>query len=122
MAKAIAIYGPPGSGKGTQANLLAWNKNYIHFDTGKLVEVITHDPDLQGDPDVRREKENFDTGKLLTPSWTLKIVAKKTKEIRGSGFNIVFSGSPRTMFEAFGDDKNEGLVAVLEKLYGKENV
>ena len=35
---------------------------------------------------------------------------------------MVFSGSPRTLFEAFGDNENIGLVDVLEKLYGKENV
>lgn len=122
MPKAIAIYGPPGSGKGTQANLLAWTKNYIHFDTGKILEQFLNDPENLKDPEVKKEKENFDSGKLVTPEFVLKLTAKKSTEIGESGFNIVFSGSPRTIFEAFGDNKNEGLVAVLEKLYGKENV
>ncbi len=122
MAKAVAIYGPPGSGKGTQANLLAWTKNYIHFDTGKILEQFLNDPENLKDPEIKKEKENFDAGRLVTPEFVLKLTAKKSVEIGESGFNIVFSGSPRTMFEAFGDEKNVGLVAVLEKLYGKENV
>jgi len=35
-------------------------------------------------------------------------------------WNLVFSGSPRTLFEAFGDKKNIGLLALLEKYYKKE--
>ncbi len=122
MAKAVVIYGPPGSGKGTQANLLAWTKNYIHFDTGKVMEQVVHDPENQKDPQIKKECELFDKGILMSPDFVLKVTAEKTKEIGESGFNIVFSGSPRTMFEAFGDDKNEGLISVLEKSYGKENV
>src|SRR3989344_1685941 len=122
MPKAIAIYGPPGSGKGTHANLLAWTKNYIHFDTGKVLEQFLNDPENLKDPEIKKEKENFDAGILVKPEFVLKLTAEKTKEIGESGFSIVFSGSPRTMFEAFGDDKNVGLVAVLEKLYGKENI
>ena len=44
MNKAIIIYGLPGSGKGTQANLLADKLGLIHFDTGKYLERIVHDP------------------------------------------------------------------------------
>lgn len=122
MAKAVVIYGPPGSGKGTQANLLAWTKNYIHFDTGKVLEQSLNDPENLKDAEVKKEKENFDGGRLVTPNFVLGLTAKKTREIGESGFNIVYSGSPRTMFEAFGDEKNEGLVSVLDKLYGKNGV
>ncbi len=122
MAKAVVIYGPPGSGKGTQANLLAWTKNYIHFDTGKFIEEAIHDPKKVGDPEMLEARQQFDSGVLVTPSVVLKITTEKTKEIGESGFNIVYSGSPRTIFEAFGDDQNEGLVSVLEKVYGKDNV
>ena len=122
MAKAVVIYGPPGSGKGTQANLLAWTKNFIHFDTGKFIEEAIHNPEKASNPQVQEARKQFDSGVLVTPSFVLKITTEKTKEIGESGFNVAFSGSPRTMFEAFGDDKNEGLVAVLEKVYGKDNV
>jgi len=122
MKKAIIIYGPPGAGKGTQANLLAWSLGYIHFDTGKFIEQIVHDPALQKDRIIQRERKNFDSGNLATPSWVLKIITQKTKEIARAGLNIVYSGSPRTLYEAFGDAKHKGLINILEKEYGKKNI
>ena len=120
--KAVMIYGAPGAGKGTQANLLAWRKGFIHFDTGAYLEQLLHDPKNQNDPMIKRERELFDSGKLNTPAFVLKLVSKKAKEIGKAGFGIVFSGSPRTVFEAFGDKKHKGLLSILEKVYGKENI
>jgi adenylate kinase len=122
MKQAVIIYGPPGAGKGTQANLLAWIKNYYHFDTGKYIEEVVHNPDNQKNSAIQRERRLFDTGELCTPSWVLKIVSEKTKKIAKAGFNIIFSGSPRTVFEAFGDKKNQGLIEILERSYGRKNI
>ena len=119
---AIIIYGPPGSGKGTQAELLARGHNFIHFDTGRYIEALVHDPRLKKDPVVRREGKLFDTGILCTPSWVLKIVREAARRIARAGFGMVFSGSPRTLFEAFGDKKNRGLLTELKRLYGQKNI
>ena len=35
---------------------------------------------------------------------------------------MVFSGSPRTFYEAFGNDKNNGLIKMLEELYGHSKI
>lgn len=120
--KAVVIYGPPGAGKGTQANLLAWTKGFIHFDTGKFLEQLVHDPDNQKDPEIAEARKQLDSGELVTPSFVLKITADESRRIGESNFGIAFSGSPRTMFEAFGDDKNAGLISVLEKEYSRENI
>ena len=122
MKKAIMIYGQPGAGKGTQANLLSWSKGFFHFDTGKELEWLIHNPAKQSDPLIQRERVLFDGGQLNTPSWVLKMVSEKAEEIAKAGLGIVFSGSPRTLFEAFGDEKNTGLIEILEKAYGKENL
>lgn len=122
MQKAFIIYGPPGAGKGTQANLLAGKLGLIHFDTGKYLEQIVHDPEKQNDPEIKNEREIFDSGVLMTPSFVLKIILQKAEEIHKSGYGIVFSGSPRTLYEAFGDGENKGLIALLESTYGKENI
>lgn len=119
---AVIIYGPPGAGKGTQANLLVWRKNFIHFDTGKYLEQLVHDPQNKNNPVIQRERKIFDSGALMTPSFVLKITADKARAIAKSDFNIVFSGSPRTVFEAFGDSQQLGLIETLEKAYGKENI
>ncbi len=120
--KVVIVYGPPGAGKGTQANLLADIFGFIHFDTGKYIERLVHDPAHQDDPVIRKERENFDSGRICTPSWVLQQSRKKALYLTGSGFGVVFSGSPRSEFEAFGDADHEGLLAAYEKAAGKENI
>lgn len=122
MKKVAIIYGPPGAGKGTQANLLASALGFIHFDTGRYLEQLVNDPEQQSDPIIQREKANFDAGKLCTPEWVLKIVREKVSHLSNAGFSLAFSGSPRTVFEAFGDEQNESLLSLFEKEFGKENI
>ena len=113
---AIILYGPPGSGKGTQANLLADNLGLIHFDTGKFLESIWYDPKRQKEKLVQREKKFFEGGQLSTPSFVAKEVIKEIKNISKADWGLVFSGSPRTVYEA------EQEMPVLEKLYGRKNI
>ena len=122
MKKVILLYGAPGAGKGTQADLLAKKFGYFHFDTGKYIEQVVYDPEKLKNKIVQRERKIFDSGELCTPSWTLNIVAKKAEELAKAKLRVVFSGSPRTLFEAFGDKKTKGLINVLEKLFGKKNI
>jgi len=123
MKKVVLVYGAPGAGKGTQADLLSKKMGFYHFDTGKVIEQMLNDPENLKDAKFKEEKENFDSGRLNTPSWVLEdIVIKNTEKLAKAGVRLVFSGSPRTLFEAFGDGKTVGLVETLEKLYGKENV
>lgn len=116
------IYGSPGSGKGTQAYLLEAARGFFHFDTGMHLEQVVHDPANAKNKKIQQERKLFDSGILLTPSWVLSIVKKKAGEIAKAGLDIVFSGSPRTLFEAFGDAKNEGLIEFLKKAYGPKNM
>jgi adenylate kinase len=129
--RAVVVYGPPGSGKGTQAELLARLFGFIHLDTGRYIESVVHAPGASKDPVLKREGKNFDTGKLCTPSWVLKVMSDAATHIAESGSSVVFSGAPRTTPEAFGLQYAEGetnvpkvggLVAVLTKLYGKKNI
>ena len=120
--RAIIIYGTPGSGKGTQANLLAWNYGFFHFDSGRKLRGILNDPENQKNKLIQREKKLNDEGILNTPSWVLGIFKKETEKVAKAGMSIVYSGSPRTMYEAFGERKTVGLIPFLEKLYGKKNV
>jgi len=114
--KAIVIYGPPGAGKGTQADLVASYFGFVHFDTGKYVESLIYNSPHRNNSTFKRERKLFESGKLMTPSWVLKMVKSRTVEIAKANLGIVFSGSPRTVGEA------KGLLPVLEKLYGRKNI
>jgi adenylate kinase len=113
---AVMVYGQPGSGKGTQADLLADKLSLIHFDTGRFLEMVVHDPARQKEKAIRRERKLFDSGKLQTPSFVFREVKKEAVKIAKAGWGLVFSGSPRTLPEA------QKLVPILERLYGRERV
>lgn len=126
---AIIIMGPQGSGKGTQAELIARKLNMFHFDTGNYLRTILYDPASQKDEIIQREQKLNKAGILNTPSWILKIVADAVKKLATLKKGVVFSGSPRTFYEAFGYNENEkpkskseGLMDVIKKYYGKKNI
>lgn len=116
MRIAVAIFGPPGSGKGTQANLLAGRWGIIHFDTGRFLEEILYDPARQKEAIIKKERKIFASGKLSTPSFVTKEIVQELKRLRSAGWGFVFSGSPRTLYEV----KKE--LPVIKRLYGKERM
>jgi adenylate kinase len=132
--KALIIYGPPGSGKGTMAYLLAKRYGFINFDTGQHLRDLLYNPAFKKNKIIQREKLLNQAGKLNTPSFVLKLVLEATKKIAATGSGIIFTGSPRTIFEAFGDPegvalrpygagkKQKGLMWLLDNLYGRENI
>ena len=119
---AIIIFGPPGSGKGTQAQLLAEKFNLVHFDSGSYLRKILYDPKYKKNKAIQAERKLNEAGKINTPLWVLKIIVDKIKKIEKLNESVVFSGSPRSTFEAFGDKKYKGLMKILEEFYGKKNI
>jgi len=126
---AVIIFGPQGSGKGTQAELIAEKFDLFRFDTGQYLRNLLYNHALRNDKIIRREQKLNKAGILNTPSWVLKIVSGTIKKAAALGQGIIFSGSPRTFYEAFGynqgekpKDKIEGVLDVLKKYYSKENI
>jgi len=111
----IILIGPPGSGKGTQAELLSEKFNLVHFETSKVLEKKLKKVDPKN-KELVRAKELYDAGKLVTPKLVAKIVLEEIEKIHKKGKGINFSGSPRTLLEA----RRE--LPLLEKLYGKDNI
>lgn len=116
MKSVIIIYGPPGSGKGTQARMLAEHFGLENFDTGQIIEDIVYDPKNQNNSVIQKEKKNFEEGLLCTPEWVTEIVKKAIEKNHAEGKGLVFSGSPRTIYE------EKIIMPLLDKLYGKENI
>ena len=112
---AVMVIGPIGSGKGTQAELLAERFGFFNFETSKIIEEKIKNAETT-DEVMMREKNNWETGILNTPELVKQWVLEKIEELHKQGSGIVFSGSPRTLEEA------EAELPVLESLFGKENI
>lgn len=122
MKRVVFVMGPPGSGKGTQAELVSEKFSLFHFDSGRILEDIFYFSGEIDDPEIKKEKELFDAGKLVSPAFILKKFKERVAELDAMDMGIAFSGSPRTEYEAFGTEGGEGLVDELEVRYGKDNI
>lgn len=122
MNKAVIFYGPPGAGKGTQAELLARRFYFMHFDTGRYLEQEIYNSDKLDNPEWQEAKEKFESGELVDPGFVLDRVVEATEDMAEAGVSIVYSGSPRSVYEAFGEGGGYGLMKVLVEKYGKDNV
>ncbi|MDD4931042.1 MAG: nucleoside monophosphate kinase [Candidatus Colwellbacteria bacterium] len=120
--KAVIFYGAPGAGKGTQAEMFAADKGYVHFDSGKYIEAKIRDPKFAGDPMVTKQRKLFLSGKLCDPKWIGGIVKDHIEKLVDHHEGLVFSGSPRTEREAFGARGDIGVIPFLEDKYGKEDI
>ena len=119
----VALLGPPGSGKGTQASLLAEKFNLYHLETSKIIEknfLGIKKGDFAAIGGKRyyliEEKKKRELGELMSPPLIAFWVKKKIKELAREGEGIITSGSPRTLYEG------KELIPVVEKIYGLSNI
>jgi len=119
---AVIFYGAPGSGKGTQADLLTGAMDIFQFDIGSLVEGIIYEPKNKNNKIIQKQRDHFEAGRLMDPLWVAKVAEKRIREISKAGLSIVLSGSLRTTEETFGKGTKHGLLDVFEQEYGKKNI
>lgn len=95
LDRAVIFLGPPGSGKGTQAKVLAQKFGAPHLSTGDMLrEHIAKDTPLG-----LKAKPIMGRGELVPDSLVLKMVAERIERPDCSqGF--VFDGFPRTVTQA----------------------
>ncbi|HEY4524092.1 MAG TPA: nucleoside monophosphate kinase [Candidatus Paceibacterota bacterium] len=97
----ILFFGPPGSGKSTQAELVAAAYQAAHLDTGALLRRIFSDPLRQSDPKIQEERIKHEIqGQLNDSVWVAGLVIEEVRKFHAANKSIVSSGFPRTIFEA----------------------
>jgi adenylate kinase len=91
----IVLFGPPGSGKGTQACKIIEKYNLVHISTGDLLRQEVEDQTDLG----KRAKAIMDSGELVSDEIVIGMIKKKLEEHQdGPGF--IFDGFPRTVEQA----------------------
>lgn len=101
LPKVIYIMGPPGAGKGTQAQRLADKIGYNRFSTGDAFRELS----AKDTPLGREVKNLIDNGLFAPPSLAAKIVIEAIRDHLKAGKGVIFDGSPRTLEEAVIIDK-----------------
>ncbi len=91
----LVLFGPPGAGKGTQAEFLKKKYNLVHISTG---DVFRHNIKNQT-PLGTLAKSYIDKGDLVPDELTIKLLnAEVDKTPTAKGF--IFDGFPRTHAQA----------------------
>ena len=101
------IFGPPGSGKGTQSVRLAEKFNLVHLSTGDMLRAeITAGTELG-----KKMSSIMATGELVPDEVVIEMIAAKIDKTKDSA-GFLFDGFPRTV----------GQTIELEKMLGKRGM
>jgi len=100
----LLIMGPPGAGKGTQAEILAEKYNLLHLSTG---DILRHEIDKKTEIGLEA-KSYMNRGDLVPDSVLLTIIKNVLTKLKDSG--VILDGFPRTVPQA------EGLNKIFENL------
>jgi adenylate kinase len=96
----LTLFGPPGSGKGTQAGFLTRHFDIPQVSTGDLFRAEIK----AGTPLGQQVKRYLDTGDLVPDDITLAVVRRRLAE-PDTGRGVLFDGFPRTVAQAAELDK-----------------
>ena len=109
----IVLFGPPGAGKGTQAEKLVNHYGLVHLSTGDIFRA-----NIKGETELGKlAKSYMDGGNLVPDEVTIKMLESEVdKNPSAKGF--IFDGFPRTTpqakaLELFLEEKNTAISVML---------
>ncbi|MEL7202531.1 MAG: adenylate kinase [Pseudomonadota bacterium] len=109
----IILLGPPGAGKGTQAQILVEKRGMVQLSTGDMLRAARTSGTEMG----QKVAAIMDAGELVTDEIVIGLIEEQLQTTEGNGF--IFDGFPRTLpqADALGEllkANGQGLNAVIE--------
>jgi len=102
----LILFGPPGAGKGTQANFIVEKYNVAHISTGDVLREAVKNKTEVG----LHAKSFMDKGELVPDSVVIEIIKQKITSLIDMKFML--DGFPRTVPQAEALDKMLGELGV----------
>lgn len=109
----VILIGPPGAGKGTQAQRLVAARGMVQLSTGDMLREAKNSATDMG----KRVAEVMDKGQLVSDEIVIGLIEERLEQ--GSAGGFIFDGFPRTLAQAdaLGEllaRRDTGLQAVIE--------
>ncbi len=110
----LILLGPPGAGKGTQANTIGAKYGLVQLSTGEMLRAAV----AAGTEVGRQAKTIMDKGELVPDEVVIRIISERIDKPDCKG-GVIFDGFPRTLAQASAldkllKDKKRKLDAVIE--------
>ena len=90
----IILLGPPGAGKGTQAQILVEKRGMVQLSTGDMLRAARTSGTEMG----QKVAAIMDAGELVTDEIVIGLIEEQLQSADGNGF--IFDGFPRTLAQA----------------------
>ncbi|OEI79009.1 adenylate kinase [Formosa algae] len=91
----LVLFGPPGAGKGTQANFLKEKYDLVHISTGDVFRYNIKNETALG----MLAKSYMDKGELVPDQVTIEMLSAEVEKNAGAN-GFIFDGFPRTSAQA----------------------
>ena len=91
----LVLFGPPGAGKGTQAQRLVEQRRMVQLSTGDMLRAAVS----SGSPLGERVKGVMARGELVTDEIVIALIDERLDEAEAGG-GAIFDGFPRTVAQA----------------------
>jgi len=102
----LILLGAPGTGKGTQAQILVKNRGWLHVSSGDILRAAIRMDTQMG----RQAKAYMDKGELVPDDLIIRIILERISRPDGDK-GVILDGFPRTVVQA----------RALEQALGREN-
>ncbi len=118
----LIFNGPPGAGKGTQAQILEKEYGLKQLSTGDMLRA-----EIKAGTDLgMKAKEVIDAGNLVSDDIIVDMIAARMEQ-PDCAKGVIFDGFPRTLdqaqaLDAMLEDKGEPLVCVIEFVVDEEEL